>query len=98
FALAVHRLSAQLGTLLPSVLIIDSPMKNISERENREQFEGFHQLLYQLAADELAGTQIILIDKEYCPPEEGAEVSVTSRHMMVDSDVDPPLISYYRGK
>ena len=96
FALAVHRLSAQLGTILPSLIVIDSPMKNISERENREQFEGFHQLLYYLAIEELAGTQFILIDKEFCPPDDEYGVSITSRHMMVDSDEDPPLIPYYR--
>lgn len=98
FALAIHRLSAELGTLLPTILIIDSPMKNISERENREQFEGFHQLLYQLAEDELKGTQFILIDKEFCPPDELIELGVNSRHMRVDSKEEPPLIKYYRGK
>lgn len=98
FALAVHRLSAELGTLLPTLLVIDSPMKNISERENRVQFERFHQLLYELATSELDGTQIILIDKEFCPPKEDVELAIFSRHMMVDSEDDPPLISYYRGK
>src|SRR5690606_14092609 len=34
FAVAVHRLASQIGALLPTFLIIDSPMKNISEREN----------------------------------------------------------------
>lgn len=98
FALAVHRLAAEMKTLLPTFMIIDSPMKNISERENRAQFEGFHQLLYELCSGELAGTQVILIDKEYCPPAKEIDVSVTSRHMRVDSDTEPPLISYYRGK
>lgn len=98
FALAIHRLSAEQKTLLPSVLIIDSPMKNISERENREQFEGFHQLLYQLASSELADTQFILIDKEYCPPGVDLDMEVTARHMRVDSEIEPPLIPYYRGK
>ncbi len=51
------------------MLIIDSPMKNISERENREQFKGFDNLIYQLKADELKNTQFILIDKEYMPPQ-----------------------------
>lgn len=96
FGLAIHRLAAELGTLLPTFLVIDSPMKNISERENREQFEGFHQLLYQLSVDELKGTQIILIDKEFCPPKPDLGVEVKSRHMRVDSTVEPPLISYYR--
>ena len=98
FALAVHLLAAEMKTLLPTFLVIDSPMKNISERENRTQFEGFHQLLYELCSDQLRETQIILIDKEYCPPEKGIEVVVASRHMRVDSKSEPPLISYYRGK
>ncbi len=98
YALAIHRLSAELNTFLPTLLIIDSPMKNISERENREQFEGFHALLYELAAGELKGTQFILIDKEYCPPEKAAGVAVLSRHMRTDSDKEPPLIRKYRGK
>jgi len=98
FALAVHRLAAEIKTLLPTFMVIDSPMKNISERENRTQFEGFHHLLYELCSSELAGMQVILIDKEYCPPAEELDVSVTSRHMRVDSDTEPPLIPYYRGK
>ena len=34
----------------------------VNRRENREQFGGFHRLLYDLAADELAGTQDVGID------------------------------------
>src|SRR5262249_44955347 len=40
FAVAMHRVAASLKAPLPELLIIDSAMKNISERENREQFEG----------------------------------------------------------
>lgn len=97
FALAVHRLSAEIGTLLPTLMIIDSSMKNISERENRKQFEAFHHLLYELADDELKEIQFILIDKEFCPPADESDIKVKSRHMRVDSKMEPPLISYYRG-
>jgi hypothetical protein len=97
FAVAVHRLAMEVGGLLPEFLIIDSPMKNISERENREQFEGFHQLLYDLKATEFHDTQIIMIDKEYCAPPVTATVSENARHMTPDNDEFPPLISYYRG-
>ncbi len=94
----MHRLAVATGAMLPNLLIIDSPMKNISERENRTQFEGFHQLLYELAAGELAETQFILIDKEHCPPENPAEFtrSLLPRHMKVDDENEPPLIGYYR--
>lgn len=97
FAISLHRLAVEVGALLPNLLIIDSPMKNISERENREQFEGFHDLLFQLAAGELSQTQMIIIDKEYCEPAEELNLKVLVRHMMPDSEQYPPLIPYYRG-
>jgi hypothetical protein len=83
---------------LPSLMIIDSPMKNISERENRQQFERFHQMLYRLLESELAGTQLILIDKEMFPPDRAAGFSFLARHMTPDQADAPPLIPYYRGK
>jgi Zn-finger nucleic acid-binding protein len=97
FALAVHRLAAEIGGILPTLLILDSPMKNISERENRSQFEGFHQLLYELGSGELNGTQFILIDKELCPPPATFTRNFLSRHMTAGEETAPPLISYYRG-
>lgn len=96
YALAIHRLAIEVGALLPTFIIIDSPMKNISERENRIQFEGFHDLIYELAGDELSETQIILIDKEYLPPTKEQNLEVTIRHMMPESIENPPLIPYYR--
>jgi hypothetical protein len=79
-------------------MIIDSPMKNISERENRVQFEGFHQLIYELSENELLGTQVILIDKEYCPPPVGFDMSLMeTRYMTPDNNEFPPLIRNYRG-
>ena len=105
FAIAVHRLAVEVDTLLPTFLIIDSPMKNISERENREQFEGFFEMLYDLSNSELKGTQFILIDKELCPPPEGYEPSFAERHMKPNErggepkeNPYPPLIGYYQGK
>jgi hypothetical protein len=103
FAVAMHRLAVQVGAPLPEMLIIDSPMKNISERENRDQFKGFYNLIYELKADELTGTQFILIDKEYMPPNHGLVLRVKSRHMRPNdpsNSNDPetlPLIPYYRG-
>lgn len=98
FALAVHCLARSTkNVVLPSLLIIDSPMKNISERENREVFEGFINLIYELAAKELDGTQIIVIDKEYFPPPEGYTKTHKSRHMQPDSEEFSPLIPYYKG-
>ncbi len=98
FAVAIHRLAVERGANLPTLLIIDSPMKNISERINRRQFEGFHEMLYGLARTELRGTQIVLIDKEFLPPPEQFEPSFENRFMTPDRDDAPPLITKYRGK
>jgi len=105
FAVAVHRLAVEINALLPTVLIIDSPMKNISERENRKQWEGFHEMLYTLAMGELQGTQFIVIDKEMYPPSDDFRPTFTERHMRPnDESIDPtknpfpPLIRYYRDK
>lgn len=98
FAIALHRIAAQLHAPLPELLIIDSPMKNISERENKAQFEGFYRMLYQLKAGELRQTQFVLIDKEFFAPPADLAAGVTNRHMQPDSDEHQPLIRYYRGK
>lgn len=93
----MHRIAARLEAPLPELLIIDSPMKNISERENSAQFEGFYRLVYGLKAGELAKTQIILIDKEFLPPDPALGLDIGSRHMQPDSTEHEPLIRYYRG-
>jgi hypothetical protein len=100
FALAVHRLAAaaEATSPLPEILLIDSPMKNISERENRANFESFYRMVYELKASELAKTQIILIDKEYFPPPRSVGFRMESRHMRPNDEANPPLIPYYRGK
>ena len=105
FAVAVHRLASEIDALLPTFFIIDTPMKNISERENRDQFEGFFEMLYDLSSTELNGTQFIVIDKEVCRPPAGYDLSFSERHMQPNqkgtdpsTNLFPPLIRYYIGK
>lgn len=95
YAIALHRLAAKKGASLPSVLVIDSAMKNVSERENLELFRAFYSMVYELAATELNATQFVLIDKEFFPVPEGFGLDVRSRHMAPGSRDDPPLIPYY---
>lgn len=97
FAIAVHRLALELGANLPNLLIIDSPMKSISERENRDVFEGFYRMVYTLAADKMQSTQFIIIDKELFPPQSNTDLGISIRHMTPDEDAHPPLIRGYRG-
>lgn len=73
-------------------------MKTISERENRDQFEGFYRLLYELKSDELRDTQLILIDKEFSAPDDQMNFVLFERHMRPGDPKNPPLIPYYNGK
>lgn len=97
FALAVHLLSKENGGILPEIIIIDSAMKNISERENPEQFNSFLGLVKSLSENELKGTQFIIIEKELFQNAATENSNSLIRHMMPDSDEFPPLIPYYRG-
>lgn len=97
FALALHRLASKIGSALPTFLIIDTPMKNISERENKDVFNGFYQFVYKLANSELKDRQIIIIDKEYYEESKKVGLQVLTRHMTPDDSKNPPLIKYYRG-
>lgn len=98
FALAIHLLAREQNATLPTLLIIDSPMKNISERENREQFVGFNRLLYDLSQNELRETQFVVVDKEYDAPPQGLSVTFFERYMTPDDPKNGPLIPGYRGK
>jgi hypothetical protein len=97
FAVAIHRLAGEIGAQLPTLLILDSPMKNISERENWDEFKAFHSMLIELSEFELAETQIFIVDKELFDIPEAFPRSIFTRHMDPDSETDPPLIPYYRG-
>lgn len=95
YALAMHQVAAKRALPLPTFLMIDTPMKNISEDVNKDIFEAFYRYLYQLVQTDLATTQVVIIDKEYIPPPEGIEI--VERFMTPDKAENPPLIPYYRG-
>jgi len=105
FAVAVHRLASKIGALLPTILIIDSPMKNTSERQNRDQFEGFIKMLYDLSQKELRDTQFVVVDKELFAPPSQYSRSFCSRQMRPnergqdwEKNPHPPLIPYHQDK
>lgn len=99
YALALHRLSAHSGGWLPTLLIIDSPMKNIEIEEDREIFENLHKLIYELAASELKEVQFILIGSSFIEPDKSLGLNVYSRKMTREiNSPHPPLIPYYEGQ
>lgn len=97
YALAIHRFAVKKDAMLPMFLMMDTPLKNISERENADIFKGFYEFLYEMASGELKDVQMIVIDKEYYPVDSEYGELVFSRHMTPDDPNYPPLIYYYKG-
>jgi rubrerythrin len=96
FALALHQTAAQRNLPLPELIIIDSPMKNITPDINPEIFRNFYNELYRLLESDLRTWQCILIDQTFFQPPSSIE-SYLNR-LMTKNDPDyPPLISYYHG-
>lgn len=95
YALALHKTASENGLPLPQLLIIDSPMKNITPDVNRDVFENFYVELYHLLGDQLRDWQLLIVDQTYYPPPADLGPS-ENRLMLRDSIENPPLISYYR--
>ncbi|PHN03875.1 coiled-coil domain-containing protein [Flavilitoribacter nigricans] len=96
YALAIHSVAARNELPLPTLLMIDTPMKNIGEDVNEDLFNNFYNLLYSLANSVLKNTQFVIIDKEFFKPQI-EDIDLQSRFMTPDDDNHPPLIRYYRG-
>lgn len=95
YALAVHRVSEEFHLPLPTLLIIDSPMKNIGNRLDREIVINFYKYLYQLSRGPLANTQFLIMDQEFIEPDD-QNLDLSERLMTRDDPSYPPLIPYYQ--
>jgi hypothetical protein len=97
FALALHR-TARLNKMpVPSLLIIDTPLKNITPDINPELVEAFYDYLYSKAEDELSDDQFVIIDQKLVRPQGNATLEFSERYMTTGDPQHPPLISYYNG-
>lgn len=96
FALALHQTAAQRHLPLPSFIVIDSPMKNITPDINPEIFQNFYTELYRLLDNDLKSWQCIMIDQTLFEPP--ATLGDHMERRLTQNDPNhPPLISYYHG-
>jgi hypothetical protein len=97
YALALHRVALLTGMPLPSVLIIDSPTKNISDDENPELVRRLYDEIYSLASVSEGGQSIqcVLIDSDLVSPSSPLD-GVLERRMSGEENA-PRLIPYYVG-
>jgi hypothetical protein len=97
FALALHRTAATNQMPVPSVLIIDTPLKNITPDINPELVNSFYQYLYAKAEEDLYEHQLIIIDQLLVGPSIESSLKFSERYMTTGDPEHPPLISYYQG-
>lgn len=97
FALALHRTAASRNLPVPTILIIDTPTKNITPDINPEIVYSFYEYLYEIAEKELAGRQIVIIDQLLVSPQHDSRLRFNDMLMTEDAPENPPLISYYHG-
>jgi len=97
FLLALHIVGEKYMLDLPNFMIIDTPMKNIDKEVNEDLFVNFYNYLYSICENQLANTQIIIIDNAIVAPDEKLNIDFKQRYMTPDESDHPPLISYYRG-
>jgi hypothetical protein len=96
FALALHKTAAERDLPVPRLLIIDSPMKNITPDVNPVIFQSFYLHLYSLLVGPLSDWQCFVIDQTYFAPTD-ASLSVSQKLMTQHNPEHPPLIRYYVG-
>ena len=78
FAIAVHIYVHEnnILTMLPDMLIIDTPMKNISERTDSLIYDRLYSYIYDVFGGQgrLNKTQLIIVDKEFPAAFDGKEI------------------------
>ena len=95
YALVLHKVAVENNLPLPTLLIIDTPSKNIDKEVNPEIFASLYDYIYSLAVDSLSNTQFVLIDNNFFKP---PETIIAIEHFMTRNDKDhPPLIRNYKS-
>jgi DNA repair exonuclease SbcCD ATPase subunit len=96
YALAIHSIALERNMPVPSILIIDSPTKNISDDENPELVQSLYEEIYCLAGNQKGKLlQFLLIDSDLVEPNIELQ-SFSARRMAGEPDA-PSLIPYYKG-
>jgi uncharacterized Zn finger protein (UPF0148 family) len=94
YALAIHKVALENNLPLPSMLILDSPSKNIDKEVNPEIFAALYSYIFSLSSDFGVSMQFLLIDNNYFTPPNNLEF--TQRFMSRDDENNPRLIRTFK--
>ena len=88
-ALHIYVEKNQIKTLLPKFIIIDTPMKNMSERQDKEMHEKLYKFFVDLFNDggDLEKYQLVLVDKEQ--PKIFLENNIYCKHFSTSNPLIP---------
>lgn len=96
YALAIHSVAKENQMPVPSVFIVDSPTKNISEDEDPELVRALYDEIYRLVStEEEDGLQVLIIDSDLVVPRPPLPGFLDRR--MAGEPEAPSLIPYYIG-
>jgi hypothetical protein len=95
YALAIHAVALERQMPVPSLLIIDSPTKNISEDKNPALVRALYAEIYRFARRQDGQLQFLLIDSDLVGPV--AEMQGFVERRMAGESEAPSLIPYYEG-
>jgi hypothetical protein len=96
YAIALHAVAMDRNLPVPSLLVIDSPTKNISDDENPDLVRALYDEVYRLAdrhGDRRV--QLLLIDSDLVAPQ--SELAGFTERRMAGEEAAPALIPYYDG-
>lgn len=96
YALAIHAVALKRQMPVPTLLIIDSPTKNISEDENPELVRSLYAEIYRLAREQQGiKLQFLLVDSDLVAPD--ADLPHFIERRMAGEQGSTSLIPYYVG-
>jgi hypothetical protein len=90
YALAVHQVAEQHALPLPSILLLDTPTKDVSRDVNALIHDAVNSRIYDLARTDLRETQLIVADASFLEPPADLDVKTYIYER------DAGLISYYQ--
>ena len=96
FVFAIHIVAERYNLPLPRVILIDSPMSNITRAENEEVMEAFYHKILELSMTTLKNVQIIIIDADVVQIRSDIK-AISWMYMSKTDPSHPPLIPYYHG-
>ncbi|HEY1682874.1 MAG TPA: hypothetical protein VGF98_14605 [Candidatus Tumulicola sp.] len=89
YAIAIHQVAERHGLPIPSILLLDTPTKDVARDANQEIHDAMQQRIAQLTSTSLKKTQLIVADSSF------VQVAPVSDYRLYELSRQSGLIKYY---